>query len=65
MDTISTPAKDVISRLLKVNPEERISAAEIMKHSWLQDSQVIRRATALMNTQVKGRKMLVEEVAGD
>jgi len=64
-DTISSPAKDLISRLLKVNPEERISAAEIMKHPWLQDSQVIRRATALMNTQVKGRKRLVEEVDGD
>ena len=35
-------AKDLISRLLKVNHEERISAAEIMKHPWLQDSQVIR-----------------------
>ena len=31
--------------------EERISAEEIMKHSWLQDSQVIRRS-----------KRLVEEV---
>ena len=56
MDTISTPAKDLISRLPKVNPEERTSAAELMKHPWLQDSQVIRRATALMKTQVKGRK---------
>ena len=58
-------AKDLISRLLKVNPEERNSVVEIMKHPWLQDSQVIRRATALMNTQVKGRKRLVEEVDGD
>ena len=49
-DTISSPTKELISRLLKVNPEERISAEEIMNHSWLQDSQFIRWATALMNT---------------
>ena len=39
-----------------------ISAEEIMKHPWLQDSQVIRRANALMDTHLRGRKRLVEEV---
>ena len=33
-----------------------------MKHPWLQDSQVIRRANALMVTQLRGSKRLVEEV---
>ena len=61
-DTISGPAKDLITKLLKVSPDERISAEEIMKHPWLQDSQVIRRANALMATQLRGRKRLVEEV---
>jgi serine/threonine protein kinase len=50
-DTISGPAKDLITKLLKDSLEERISAEEIMKHPWLQDSQVIRRS-----------KRLVEEV---
>ena len=54
-DTISGPAKDL-------SPEERISAEEIMKHPWLQDSQVIRRANALMATQLRGSKRLVEEL---
>jgi hypothetical protein len=33
-----------------------------MKHPWLQDSQVIRLAKALMVTQLRGSKRLVEEV---
>ena len=56
-DTISWPAKDLITKLLKVSLEESLSAEEIMKNSWLQDSQVIRMAT-----QVRGR--LVAEFQG-
>jgi hypothetical protein len=33
-----------------------------MKHPWLQDSQVIRRANALMVTQLRDSTSLVEEV---
>jgi hypothetical protein len=33
-----------------------------MKHPWLQDSQVIRRAKALMVTQLRDSMSLVEEV---
>ena len=56
------PAKDLITKLLKVSPEERISAEEIMKHPWQQDYQFIRRANARMVTQLRGSKRLVEEV---
>lgn len=60
-DTISSQAKDLITKLLKASPDERISAEDILKHPWLQDSQVIRRANMLMATQVKSKKRLVEE----
>eukprot|EP01098_Paradermamoeba_levis_P006748 TRINITY_DN2807_c0_g1_i2.p1 TRINITY_DN2807_c0_g1~~TRINITY_DN2807_c0_g1_i2.p1 ORF type:complete len:142 (-),score=31.87 TRINITY_DN2807_c0_g1_i2:251-676(-) len=34
-DFISDSAKDFIRQLLRVNPAERMSAAESLKHSWL------------------------------
>jgi hypothetical protein len=44
---------------LKISPEEeRISAEEIIKHPWLQESQIIRQANALMATQLRDRKRL-------
>ena len=47
-----------MTKPLKISPEERISAEEIMKHPWLQESQVIRQANALMATQLRDRKRL-------
>lgn len=34
-DAVSSEAKDLISRLLKVNPLERYTAAEALNHSWI------------------------------
>ena len=34
-DDVSQPAKDAIQRMLCVNPEKRITAAELLKHEWL------------------------------
>ena len=41
-------AKDLIGKLLKVSPEERISAEEILKHPWLQvsDQEYVRTAVS-------------------
>jgi hypothetical protein len=47
-----------MTKPLKISPEERISAEEIIKHPWLQESQVIRQANALMATQLRDRKRL-------
>ena len=47
-----------MTKPLKISPEERISAEEIMKHPWLQESEVIRQANALMATQLRDRKRL-------
>ena len=35
-DDISEQAKDLIKRLLEVDPEERISSQQILQHCWLQ-----------------------------
>lgn len=63
-DAISAPVKDLIKRLLKVNPEERISAAEVLAHPWLQDPFMIKKAEALMATQIRTRKRLLEVEMG-
>lgn len=63
-DVISAPAKDLIQRLLKVNPEERISAAEVLSHPWLQDPFMIKKAEALMATQIRTKKRLLEVEMG-
>lgn len=59
-DQISDNAKDLIKKCLKVNPQERISAEEIMNHPWLKDNETIRRAKDLMSTQIRGKKRLLE-----
>ena len=43
-DSISSQAKDLITKLLKASPDERISAEDILKHPWLQ---VNKRKTVL------------------
>eukprot|EP00930_Biecheleria_cincta_P000593 TRINITY_DN10132_c0_g1_i1.p1 TRINITY_DN10132_c0_g1~~TRINITY_DN10132_c0_g1_i1.p1 ORF type:complete len:621 (+),score=124.86 TRINITY_DN10132_c0_g1_i1:29-1891(+) len=35
-EVVSRLAKDVVLGLLKVNPEERLSAAKLLEHTWLQ-----------------------------
>ncbi len=38
-DHISDSAKDLVTRMLTYNPEERISAADAYKHKWLQSKE--------------------------
>ena len=33
-DKISTKAKDLVAKLLSINPKERISASEALNHPW-------------------------------
>ena len=51
-NTVSEPAKDLIRKLLKVEPEERLSADEIMQHPWVQDSVVSDTAKSIMKEQM-------------
>jgi len=39
-DNFSNEVKDLISKLLKVSPEERISCNKIRKHSWLNNENI-------------------------
>ena len=43
--------QDLITKLLKVRPEERLSADEILEHPWLQDQAMRTEAHALMKEQ--------------
>jgi len=65
-DSISAPAKDLIRKLLRTNPEERLSAEEILRHPWLQDQAMMKKADCLMDTQRKSKKRVLgeEEVGG-
>jgi serine/threonine-protein kinase Chk2 len=64
-DPLSAEAKDLIGCLLKASPEERLSADAILRHPWLQEPAMLRRAEALMDTQRRTRKRLLgEEEAG-
>jgi len=50
-NTVSQPAKDLITNLLKAKPEERLSADDIMNHPWLDDPAVRKKAETLMREQ--------------
>ena len=50
--TVSEPAQDLIRKLLKVEPKERLSADQIMEHPWLQDSVVSDTAKSIMKEQM-------------
>jgi len=50
-NSVSKEAKDLITKLLKVRPEERLSANEILEHPWLQDQDMRTEAHALMKEQ--------------
>lgn len=41
-------AIDLIKKLLTLNPKQRISTAEALRHPWMQDNDVIARAKELM-----------------
>ena len=60
---IDDQAKDLIKKLLKVSPEERLSAEEILKHPWLQDQIIIAKAERLMQLQTdkKAQRNVIEE----
>jgi len=60
-DSISAKAKDLISKLLVVNPEDRISADQILQHPWIQeDEAMVRKVHSLLKADVKPCKRSLE-----
>ena len=47
---VSDKAKDLVNQLLKVNPEQRISALDALNHPWIQENANIDRVTAEVAT---------------
>ena len=43
--SVSDQAKDLVSKLLKNNPEERISALDALNHPWIQENANIDKVT--------------------
>ena len=46
--SVTSDAKDLIRKLLTVNPQDRISLKDALQHPWFQDPKLIRRAQAKM-----------------
>ena len=38
-EKLSDPAKDLINKLLTIDPKKRLSAYEVLSHPWLKDAQ--------------------------
>ena len=51
-DDVSKSAKDLISKLLEVNPEVRYSARQVLSHPWICDSS--KRSAATLGGHVQG-----------
>ncbi len=49
--SISPSAVDLVRRLMTVDPAQRITAAEALRHEWMTDPDVVERAEKLMDTQ--------------
>jgi len=48
-EEVSEDAKDLVTKLLKVDPSERLSAEDILKHSWFEgDKEAVRQAEQVM-----------------
>jgi len=45
-------AKDLIQRLLTLDPKERITMEEAMRHKWLQDDEMKQKVQKLMDEEV-------------
>ena len=45
---VTQPAKDMVQRLLTLDPESRITVSDALSHPWLQDREVVGKAEALM-----------------
>lgn len=55
-ETVSDQAKDFITHLLQIKPEERYDVNMALKHSWILESKAILLERCLINTLPRMRK---------
>ncbi|XP_046840498.1 serine/threonine-protein kinase Chk2-like isoform X2 [Xenia sp. Carnegie-2017] len=46
---VSGEAKDLIKKLMTVDPNQRITVAQALEHPWMKDDEIIEKANMLMN----------------
>ena len=56
---ISEPAKDLVRKLLKAEPDQRLSATEALSHQWFsEDAKIVNLAKHVMN----GNRVSLEDL---
>lgn len=67
-DAVSESAKDLITKMLAVNPDERMSASEALRHEWIAQGDFVpslhRRSTLVRLTAFNARRKLRGVVLG-
>lgn len=58
-NNVSVEAKDLIKRILTVNPDKRPSIKEILSHDWLKDDEIKRTASDLMKLDMTKNEELI------
>jgi serine/threonine protein kinase len=54
---VSDDGKDLIKRLLTLDPKKRISSMEALEHPWMQDEEVIGKARKIMEAATRNVAM--------
>nr|CAD7604786.1 unnamed protein product [Timema genevievae] len=52
-DKVSPPARDLVQRMLEVDPRLRISVKHILGHKWMKDSRLKSKVHSLMKAEIK------------
>ncbi|XP_026462635.1 ovarian-specific serine/threonine-protein kinase Lok-like [Ctenocephalides felis] len=60
--SVSAECKDLISKMLKVDPKTRYSSSEVLNHKWLQDPDVIKRYNNLLNQENEKQEITVSDL---
>ena len=55
--SVSDDGKDLIKRLLTLDPKKRISSTEALAHAWMQDEEVVGKARKIMETAARNVAM--------
>ena len=54
---MSDEGKDLIKRLLTLDPKKRISSTEALEHAWMQDEEVVGKARKIMEAAARNVAM--------